>query len=125
MAFELWCLLLNQGYRLAGTASSDSCFDRIGGATPGVVRTYTYVGKRFSLPGVTRAMARGCNFVTSGPLLLVSLNGRPPGNAFPANGKPQTLQIEAWASGMDENGRSRLELLRNGKVIQTNLFSPR
>src|SRR5262249_38050326 len=62
MAFKLWCLLLNHGYRLAGTASSDACFDRIGGANPGVVRTYTYVGEHFSLPKVKHAAAQGANF---------------------------------------------------------------
>ena len=64
-----------------------------GGATPGVVRTYTFVGKTFSLPNVARAAAQGRNFVTSGPLLLVTCEGQPPGSAFPADGKTRTLQI--------------------------------
>src|SRR5207249_62070 len=48
-AFELWSLLLNHGYRLAATASSDACFDRPGGGIPGVVRTYTCIPGGFSL----------------------------------------------------------------------------
>jgi hypothetical protein len=31
-AFALWAMLLNHGYRLAATGSSDACFDRTGGA---------------------------------------------------------------------------------------------
>jgi len=124
MAFELWSMLLNHGYRVAGTASSDACFDRPGGAIPGAVRTYTYLGDGFSLPAVTRAAAHGANFATSGPLLLVSLDGEQAGSAVEANGKPHTIKIEAWASGCDTQGLSRLELLRNGAAAQTILFSP-
>ncbi len=31
-SFQIWSLLLNHGYRVAATASSDACFDRPGGA---------------------------------------------------------------------------------------------
>jgi hypothetical protein len=123
MAFELWSMLLNHGYHLSGTASSDACFDREGGATPGVVRTYTFLPKGFSIKGVTKAAARGANFATSGPLLITSLDGRPPGSAFPVNGKPRQLKIEAWASGTDSKGLSRLELLKNGFAVQTHQFA--
>ena len=124
MSFKLWCLLLNHGYRLAGTGSSDACFDRVGGGIPGVVRTYTYVGKDFSLPKVTRATAQGATFVSSGPLLLVTEEGRPPGSVFRADGKSRRLRIEAWPSGTDSQGLTRVELLRNGQPVLTNLFSP-
>lgn len=124
MAFDLWCLLLNKGYRVAATASSDSCFDRLGGGIPGVVRTYTYLPDGFSIAKVARAMAEGRNFVTSGPLLLTSLDGQPPGTAVPADGTTRTLKIEAWPSGADPGGLTRLELLRNGSPIVTNSFNP-
>ena len=124
MAFELWCLLLNHGYRVAATASSDSCFDRPGGANPGAVRTYTYIGDAFSLPAIARATAEGRTFATSGPLLVVSVAGQPPGTAFPADGSAREMRIEAWASGTDAKGLTRLEVLRNGASVRTNLFSP-
>lgn len=124
MAFDLWCLLLNHGYRVAATASSDSCFDRPGGANPGAVRTYTYVGDAFSLPAVTRATAAGRTFATSGPLLIVTVAGQPPGTAFPADGSAREMTIEGWAAGTDAKGLTRLEVLRNGAPVRTNLFSP-
>jgi hypothetical protein len=124
MAFDLWCLLLNRGYRLAATGSSDSCFDRPGGATPGAARTYTFLRGGFSLRAITRATAQGRTFVTTGPLLLASVEGQPPGSAFAANGRPRRLRLEAWASGTDPKGLTRLEILRNGKPFQTNLFVP-
>jgi len=123
-AFKMWCLLLNHGYRLAGTASSDSCFDNPGGGVPGSARTYTFVEGDFSLQKVAHAMASGRNFVTTGPLLLVSVDGRMPGSSFAADGSRRDLKIEAWASGVDRKGLSLLEVLRNGDPIQANTFAP-
>ena len=124
VAFKLWCLLLNHGYRVAATASSDACFDRPGGATPGVARTYTFLGRNFSWPAVTRATAQGRTFATTGPLLLASVAGQPPGSVFAADGRARDLEIEGWPAGTDGAGLTRMEVLRNGRPIQTNLFSP-
>ena len=118
-SFALWSMLLNHGYKLAATASSDTCFDRPRGAYPGSARTYTYLPDGFSLKGVTRATAAGRTFVTTGPLLLASLGGRPPGSDLRADGRPVSLDIEVWASGEDPGELSRLEVLRNGIVVKT------
>ncbi len=115
-AFALWALLLNHGYRVAGTASSDACFDRPGGAVPGVPRTYTFLPDGFSWSNVARATAAGRTFVTTGPLLLTTLAGAPPGSAFPADGRERALKIEAWASGAAAGGLERIEVLRNGEA---------
>jgi hypothetical protein len=117
-AFALWALLLNHGYRLAATASSDACFDRPGGAVPGAARTYAWLGGRFSLPAVARAIAAGRTFVTTGPLLVATLDGRPPGAAFRADGRPRRLRLEAWAAGHDPAGLSGIEVWRNGVVFR-------
>jgi hypothetical protein len=118
IAFQTWALLLNHGYRLAATGSSDACFDRRGGAVPGAVRTYTYAPGGFTLAAVAQAMAEGKNVVTTGPLLLATLDGAPPGSALPANGRPHELRIVAWASGSQPGGLRRLEILRNGEPWQ-------
>ncbi len=123
-AFKMWCLLLNHGYRLAGTASSDSCFDNPGGGVPGTARTYTHIEGEFSLQKAAQAMARGRNFVTTGPLLLVSIDEQLTGSSFPADGGGRKLKIEAWASGVDKKGLSLMEVLKNGEPVQTNTFLP-
>ena len=79
-SFKLWSLLLNHGYRVAATASSDACFDRPGGAVPGAARLYTFVAGGFSLAAVAHAAARGRTFVTTGPLLAVSWTDNRSGN---------------------------------------------
>jgi len=118
LAFELWSLLLNHGYRLAPSGSSDSCFDRPGGAVPGIVRTYTFMPGGFSLRKAARATAAGRTFVTTGPLLAVSLAGAPPGSAFHSGNRDHDLSIEAWASGEDPRGLDRIEILRNGRPFR-------
>lgn len=123
-AFALWSLLLNHGYRLAATASSDACFDRPGGAVPGTPRVYTYLPGGFSLAAAARATAAGRTFVTTGPLLLATLEGAPPGSAVPADGQPRRLAIEAWASGAETGGLRRLEVLRNGEPFAQMELNP-
>jgi hypothetical protein len=132
-AFEIWSLLLNHGYRIAATGSSDACFDRPGGGVPGMPRTYTYVPGEFSLAQAAKAIAAGRTFVTTGPLLIATIDKNPPGSAFPAGPRTRVLSIEAWASGRDAGALKRIEVLRNGRVwreftlegkrgsIQTNL----
>ena len=119
-AFQLWTLLLNHGYRVAATASSDACFDLSGGAVPGSARTYTYLGKEpFSFAAVARATVSGRTFATTGPLLLATVDGLPPSTAVPADGQAHTLNIEAWASGKDSAGLKQIEIFRNGKPYMT------
>jgi hypothetical protein len=132
-AFEIWSLLLNHGYRIAATGSSDACFDRPGGGVPGMPRTYTFVPGGFSLPRAAKAIAAGRTFVTTGPLLIATIDQQPPGSAFSAGPGTRVLSIEAWASGRDLGALSRIEVLRNGQIwrelklegkpgsIQTNL----
>jgi hypothetical protein len=115
-AFEIWSLLLNHGYRVAATGSSDSCFDRPGGGVPGIPRTYALVPGKFSLAKAARAIAAGRTFVTTGPLLIASLDGKPPGSELSSGAGNRLLSIEAWASGRSPGGLQRLEILRNGKA---------
>jgi hypothetical protein len=82
---------------------------------PGIVRTYTFIPGKFTLPKAAQAAVAGRTFVTTGPLLLATMDGSPPGSAFRAGQKERSLAIEAWASGEDSQGLERLEILRNGR----------
>lgn len=115
-AFQIWSLLLNHGYRIAATGSSDSCFDRPGGGVPGIPRTYTLVAGQFSLAKAARAIAAGRTFVTTGPLLIASMDGKPPGTEISSGARARVLSVEAWASGRSSGGLERIEILRNGKA---------
>ena len=122
--FELWALLLNHGYRLAAVASSDACFDRPGGATPGTSRTYTHLDGEFSIEAVTKATAEGRTFATTGPLVLAAIDGQPPGSSFAADGTERSMTIEAWAEGSSTESLRRVEVLRNGTAVHTWRLDP-
>lgn len=117
-AFRLWSLLLDHGYRVAATASSDACFDRPGGATPGAARLYAHLDGGFSLEAFRRAVAAGRTVATTGPLLVATLDGQPPGTVRPADGSRHALRLEAWASGVVTGGLAHVEVLRNGGVLR-------
>jgi len=119
-AQKLWFMLLNHGYRIAATASTDSCFDRPGGGDPGRVRVYTRVEEPSGLSEIAGAMKRGRNFVSSGPLILFTIDQYQIGDVIPIE-SPQKLlaHLSAWAGGELGERLTKLELIRNGEVLRS------
>ena len=89
---------------------------------PGIVRTYTFLPGGFSLGKAAEATAAGRTFVTTGPLLLATVDAAPPSSVFPIRQQAHILAIEAWAAGNDAHGLERLEILRNGKPFKDFVF---
>ncbi len=117
---QLWFMLLNQGYRMPATASSDATFDRPGGAVPGAVRVYTRIEGEPMPAKLAAAMKAGRNFVTSGPLLKFTVGGNGIGDIVPVS-KPVKLDagIQAWASGAPGEYLTKIEVIRNGKIYKS------
>ena len=119
-AVELWFLLLNRGYRMAATASSDTTFDNPGGGVPGKVRVYTRIVGSLDLKSVARAIKAGKNFVTSGPLLLFEIGSHQLGDVVPLKGEVKLkARLRAWPSGDLGERLTKVELIRNGEVVRT------
>jgi len=118
-AQELWFLLLNKGYRMPGTASTDASFDSSGHALPGIVRVYTRIEGPPSIAAIARAMKAGRNFVTSGPLLLLDIGGHPAGDVVHIS-QPSDFRVrlEAWPSGAVGEHLTKVELIRNGEIVR-------
>jgi hypothetical protein len=122
-AQELWFLLMNHGYRIAATASSDTTFDNPGGGVPGKVRVYTRLEGAATPAALAGAVKAGRNFVTSGPLVVLDIGGRRIGDAIRLDGPMKTkARIRAWASGHPGERLTRVELIRNGVVLR--VFQP-
>ncbi len=125
-AQQLWFLLLNKGYRIAASGSTDATFDRPGGGTPGQVRMFTHLRNRLNLSAVAAAIKAGHSFITSGPLLTLEVNGRESGDVVrlarcgdaPCP-MPLHVKIRAWASGGIGSGLKKVELVRNGEVLRS------
>jgi hypothetical protein len=116
---RLWYMLLNHGYRIPGTASSDTSFNDPTRSHPGAVRNYTHVTGKLTPQKLAEAMRQGRNFVTSGPLLLVDFGGHQIGDIIQVR-RPITLRtfLKAWSSGELSENLRLVEVIRNGKVIR-------
>jgi hypothetical protein len=113
-ALKLWFLLLNHGYHIAASGSSDATFDRPGGGVPGKVRMFTHLAGSFDLARVAEAIRTGRSFVTTGPLLVLEIGGRLSGSVVTLPAPPLKGRVRAWADRL-----TRVELIRNGVVVRT------
>jgi len=118
-AQRLWFLLLNKGYRMPATASTDSDFGGRASANPGVARVYTKVEGSPSVEAIAAAMKAGKNFVTTGPLLLMEIGGHSVGDVIHLSGPSDfPVQLMAWPSGVLGERVTKVELIRNGDTVK-------
>jgi hypothetical protein len=109
-----WYRLLACGPRLplAGASGKDR-----NTAALGAVRTYARLepGEGFDYGAWIEAVRAGRTYVTSGPLLTLTVNGQGPGSvlSLPAEGGPVTARAEARSM----TAFDRLELIHNGEVV--------
>ncbi|MEX2120903.1 MAG: CehA/McbA family metallohydrolase [Pirellulales bacterium] len=133
-AYQLWFNLLNRGFFVPVFADSDACFDRafLGLKAPGFWTTYFHVGPggRIDRESLVAAVRGGRTIATTGPLLQFQIDGQVSGGTLAPDGKPHTVTIEArapqhafslqtTAAGGEPYGIARVELIRNGQVIET------
>jgi hypothetical protein len=110
--FQTYYALLNCGFRLRPTAGTAS------GVHPvplGFGRVYVQLPEGFSYEGWMRGLGQGRSFVTTGPMLMVEVDGQPPGATIrrEAGGK-HLIRISGSAAG----GRPLrpVEIVVNGRV---------
>jgi len=118
-AQRLWFLLLNHGYHMPATASTDTNFSGMGTANPGSARVYTHVEGSQSIAAIAQAMKAGRNFVTNGPLLLMQIGGHQVGDVIHLGGPSDfRVHLQAWPSGAVGELLTRVELIRNGEIAK-------
>lgn len=134
-AWQLWFQLLNRGSFVPVFADSDACFDRptLGLKAPGFWNTYFHIGVDTVInhQSLSEAVRRGRTIATTGPVLQFNINEQISGSTLPTDGKPQTVEIEAWhpqhAFSLQTTdpktgqpvGIAKVELIRNGKIVKT------
>jgi hypothetical protein len=116
-AQKLWFELLNRGYRIAATASSQAVSDDATAPVTGTYRTYVQLDGDATAGRLAAAISAGHSFVSSGPLLLFSVFAAGPGSDL-AVGHKRRATIRAWAPGNEDEYLTRVELIRNGEVVQ-------
>ena len=108
---KLWYHLLNCGFRLPATAGTD----RIGPEEPlGHQRVYVKLAGPLTYPGWIEGLRQGRSFVTNGPMVSLSVDGRGPGEELKLS-RRKVLRIEA--QGRSLRPFERLEIVVNGKVV--------
>jgi hypothetical protein len=103
---------LDLGYKLTALAGSDFPWCGAGFAQIGNARFYVYSGGPLSFDSYMQALKAGHTFVTTGPMLLLTVNGRMPGDSLDI--KPGTrLHVTAEALGPVAS----VEIIGHGKVL--------
>ncbi len=110
--FEAYYTLLNCGFRLRPTAGTAS------GVHPvplGFSRVYVNVDP-FTADGWWQGLRQGRSFVTTGPMLFVTIDGQGPGEVWQQNtpGRQYDVEIEALSPLPLE----RIEIVQHGRVVQ-------
>jgi TolB protein len=114
---EVWYKLLSSGFRVPVTGGEDSISNLHRVELVGSVRGYFHLGTApLTWPNWMKAMLAGRGFVTNGPLLEFTANGKVmPGEeiALPAGGGPVSFQATITSLAP----LTRVELVSNGKVV--------
>lgn len=109
---RLYYEFLNLGFRLTASAGSDVPW----GHSIGVSRVYAYTGPKFDVDSWFRAVRAGHTFVTTGPMIELTVNGRIPGSEIRAKAGDE-LRIRARATGLTVLPRY-LEVVSQGDIVQ-------
>ena len=112
--FKYYYALLNCGFLLRPTAGTAS------GVHPvplGFGRVYVHLPEGFDGRAWLRGLDEGRSFVTTGPMLFVTLDGHDPGHSFPPEegGRSHRLRGQA-TSGQPLD---RIEIIQNGVITRT------
>ena len=110
---DLYYRLLNCGFRLPVSAGSAS---GIMPSWPGYERVYVRLDSEFSVAEWFRGLKSGRSVATNGPLLIVALDGKPPGYEVAWQPRQRArLEIEVRAQAPLE----RVEVVYNGSILRS------
>lgn len=119
IALDGWYRMLSIGYRFPAVGASDYPYCRAFGDC----RTYVYSPERPSCLEWARRAAAGRSFFTTGPLLLLDVDRRRPGDEIAVSGdQPQRLTARVRVRS-ETAPVTAVELIVNGQVVER-LSSP-
>lgn len=110
----LWHRLLNCGFRLPASAGTDVFLNRLRGRLPGGDRAYVRLDGAFSYDAWVKGLKAGRSFVTNGPMLEFTANGKSLGETI-ALAAPGDVRVQASADAASP--LSKIEVVHNGVVV--------
>jgi hypothetical protein len=112
---KLWNEVLRSGYFLPGISETDAAFDTLPKEFL-EFKTYTKAGA-LDIDALCRGIKSGKNIVSSGPLLLLTVNGNEPGAKLNFNPRePVAVKVDCFACS--EAPLSRIQIILNGSVFK-------
>jgi hypothetical protein len=117
-----WYRYLNCGYFVAAVGGTDKMS---AGTAVGTIRTYARIrgGQEFTFDEWKAAVRAGHTFVTYGPLLDFTVEGKPMGSRMEMSSSGGTVDI-SWHVASVTVPMTRVELIVNGEVRESQEVSP-
>jgi hypothetical protein len=115
-ACALWYRILNCGFRIPAAAGTDVFLNRIPSAPPGWGRCYVKVDGPLTYEKWIEGQKAGRSFVTTGPVLDWSVDGRQPGDRIRLD-VPRGVRVRARAQS--QAAITELQVILNGSVVRT------
>jgi putative membrane-bound dehydrogenase-like protein len=110
-----WYHVLGAGFRFPGYGASDYPACR----KLGDCRTYVHIAGQPNFVDWLRGAAEGRSFMTSGPLLLLDVDGHLPGDTITTrDGRPRTVRARVRVM-TEESPVTDVQLVVNGRVVET------
>ncbi|MBS0262161.1 MAG: CehA/McbA family metallohydrolase, partial [Planctomycetes bacterium] len=118
IGLEGWYQMLSTGYRLPAYGACDFPACRFLGDCRTYVWTAQSAEDRPSLPDWLKASVRGQSFISTGPMLLMEVRGRRPGESLKLTGKqsheiPVSLRVRCEVTPVQQ-----LDLIVNGATVE-------
>jgi len=118
----VWHRALNCGFKITASAGEDSILGLHATSILGSSRLYAYIGDKLEWPGYMEAIRRGRTFVTNGPLLTFTVDGRIAGGEIHLPEQGGTVELNAGVQSIVPI--EKLEVFLNGKVIESSNGAP-
>ena len=106
-----WYRLLDAGYRVPALGGTDKMFNM---QITGAVRTYVKLAQAFSYAEWIAAIRAGRTFTTSGPMLIMTIDGHDPGTVLDLQSET-TVTVEISVASMIPV--DTIEVVMNGQVV--------
>jgi Tol biopolymer transport system component len=115
--FYPWYATLNNGVHVTATGGEDSISNLQRSKLVGSVRTYVYTGGRgLTMDAWFQGLREGRAFVTTGPLVELTVNGRMPGDKLELGSGGGSVEVVAWVRSITP--LQTVSLIYNGEVIE-------
>ena len=115
--FAPWYAVLNNGFRVTATGGEDSISSMHQSKLVGSVRTYIYTGARgLDMHAWFQGLREGRAMVTTGPLVLMKVNGMLPGDEVKLPPGGGEIEISGWVRSIVPV--DQVSLVFNGDIVE-------